>query len=109
MENIKNDKLLKILTAWVVGMICLPGVSYLGGAVIASLAFAEWLKMIAVLFFLIGSYFFWPCLAFTGFVAVACGLASQSVKKAAINSALINLGIVFFLALLFGGVFPIGR
>lgn len=109
MENASNDKFLKMFQAWIVGMLCLPGISYLGGAVISFYATAEWLKEIAVAFFIIGSYFVWPCIAFTGFVAIACGLVAPNLKKAMISSACVNLGIVLFLALLFGGVFPVGR
>ena len=105
MENASTDKLAKIVMAWIVGMVCLPGISYLGGALILSLASAEWLKGIAVVFFFIGYYGFLRSLAFTGIMAVVCGLLSPTVKKAVTASALINLGIVFFLALLFGGVF----
>lgn len=105
MENASTDKLAKIFMAWIVGMICLPGISFLGGALILNLTSIEWLKGIAVVFFFIGMYGLLPSIAFTGIMAVVCGLLSATVKKAMISSALVNLGIVLFLALLFGGVF----
>lgn len=105
MENASTDKLAKIFMAWIVGMICLPGISFLGGALILNFTSIEWLKGIAVVFFFIGMYGLLPSIAFTGIMAVICGLLAPTVKKAVVSSALINLGIFLFLALLFGGVF----
>lgn len=104
MEN-ASTTFSKIALAWLVGLICLPGVSFLGGALILNLGAAEWLKGIAVVFFFLGYYGFLPSLAFTGILAVVCGLLAPNVKKAVTFSASINLGIVLFLALFFGGVF----
>jgi hypothetical protein len=105
MENANSDKLFKFLAAWVVGAICLPGLSLIGGAILTSVVKIAWLQAIAVYFFFLGYYGFVPCLAFTCLLAVFCGALSPNVKRAMISSALLNLGIVAFLAMLVGGVF----
>lgn len=105
MENATSDKLLKFFVAWVVGMICLPGLSFIGGAVITSAVKIASVQGIAAFFFFLGYYGFFPSLAFTGLLALFCALLTPSVKRAAITSALLNIGVLVFLAMFVGGVF----
>ncbi len=100
-----SSKLGKFFAAWFVGMVCLPGLSLVIGLTFTSLIKITWFQGIAALFFFLGVYGFFPCLVLTGLLALVCGLQAQTVKSAMVTAALVNLGIVTFIAMYVGGVF----
>ncbi len=105
MENANSDKFFKFIVAWAVGMICLPGLSFVVGAVLTSLVKVAAVQGVAVFFFFLGYYGFFPCLAFTALLALFCALLTPTVKKAILYSALLNVGVIVFLAMFVSGVF----
>lgn len=109
MEDVDNSKFFKFFVAWIVGMVCLPGLSYVGGAILTSAFRQQDVESIAVVFFFIGWFFLWPCTVFTGVVAAVTAFLAPTVRKAVLASAAVNLGIIAILVLLMTGLIPVAR